>query len=90
MEPEATPALSDIPKLEPPSSIKLLSRPTLPTVMTGLPVSSLVQPAKFISEPSNSFSQKRRVLQWKISTPASTSGVKNAFNSSGVWAKRAL
>jgi hypothetical protein len=36
--------------------------PTLSTV--GLPVSFLVQPARFRSEPSNSDSQKRRWEQW--------------------------
>ncbi len=33
------------------------SRPTEPTVMVGLPVSFLVQPARFRSESSNSGSQ---------------------------------
>ena len=60
------------------------SRPTEPTVMVGLPVSFLIQPAKFRSEPSNSGSQKRRCEPWKTSTPASDSGVSHWVSSSGV------
>ncbi len=45
-----------------PSPVKSLSKPTLPTVITGLFVNFLVQPAKLRSDPSNSGNQKRRVL----------------------------
>jgi len=62
---------------------------TLPTVTVGLPVSFLVQPARFRSEPSNSGSQKRRWEQWKISTPAVDSGARKRASSSGVVASRA-
>ena len=73
--------------------MKSVSRPTEPTVMTGLPVSFLVQPARFIfaplGSPGNSGSQKRRFEQWKTSTPASASGARNASSSAGVGARRA-
>ena len=69
--------------------IKSVSRPTLPTVMTGLAVIFLVHPARFKFEPGNSGSKNRRVLQWKISTPTSTSGVRKVSNSFGVGASLA-
>ncbi len=64
--------------------------PTEPTVMVGLPVSFLAQPAKFRSEPSNSGSQNRRCEQWKMSAPASANGCSHASISWGVWARRIL
>ncbi len=67
-------------------------RPTDPTVIVGLPVSFLAQPAKFKSELStsgNSGSQNRRWEQWKQSAPASTSGPSQACISPGVSAIRA-
>ena len=60
--------------------------PTEPTVIVGLPVNLFAQPAKFRSEPSNSGCQNRRCEQWKMSTPASASGVSQVAISSGVRA----
>ena len=67
-------------------------RLTEPTVIVGLPDSFFVQPARFMSEPSsgNSGSQKRRVEQWKQSTPASISGLRNLSSSAGEVASRAV
>src|SRR5206468_657019 len=44
-------------------AMKSLVSPADPTVITGLPVSFFVQPARFSCEPANSGSQKRRVEQ---------------------------
>ena len=71
--------------------MKSAFRLTEPTVIVGLPDSFFVQPARFMSEPvsGNSGSQKRRVEQWKQSTPASTSGARKRSSSAGDCASRA-
>ena len=50
-----------------------MSRPTLPTAMTGASVNDFTQPARPRSEPSHSGIQNRRVDAWKMSAPAERS-----------------
>jgi hypothetical protein len=76
-----------------PSNRKSPDSPTLPTVTVGLPVSFLVQPARFKSEPSNSDSQKRR---WESSArctanlqraPGSTTCSTGWSATSSIWSR---
>ena len=50
-----------------------MSRPTLPTAITGASVNDFTQPARPRSDPFHSGVQNRRVDAWKMSTPADRS-----------------
>lgn len=67
-----------------------MSSPTLPTAITGLSVSRLVQPAMPRSEPSHSGIQNLRAEAWKTSTPAVRSMSSMVFSSWVVSTTRVL
>jgi hypothetical protein len=63
-----------------------MSRPTLPTAITGASVNDFTQPARPRSEPSHSGVQNRRVDTWNRSAPADRKIDTSWPSSSGVAA----
>jgi len=63
-----------------------MSRPTLPTAITGASVNDFTQPARPRSEPCHSGVQNRRVDTWKRSAPADCRIETSWPSSSGVAA----